>query len=93
MADLTARSIGAGNKPCVGAQFSRIDKPMNVIYLKGYYCRKDLTETRNRTQCGGSTIVTNGFINPSVTISNMMLELIQYSRWAASNKSSGGSSS
>jgi hypothetical protein len=78
MADLTARSIGAGNKPCVGAQFSRID---------------NLTETRNRTQCGGSTIVTNGFINPSVTISNMMLELIQYSRWAASNKSSGGSSS
>jgi hypothetical protein len=77
MADLATRSIGARNKSRIGTQFSRIEKTVDIVYLKGYHCRKDLTETRNRTQCGCSTIIAKGFTNPPLTISNMMLDLIQ----------------
>jgi hypothetical protein len=50
---------------------------VNVIYLQGYHCGKDLSETRDRTQCGCSTVAAKGFINPSLTVGNMMLDLIQ----------------
>jgi hypothetical protein len=73
VADLATGSIGARDKPCISTQFSRIKKTVDIIYLKGYHCRQDLAEPRDRTQCGCSAIIVKGFINPPVAVSNMML--------------------